>query len=51
MAVSDVSVRRTPPKAHYGALLDTAAESMLARLEAGPHAQLMPETSESGAMP
>jgi hypothetical protein len=33
-------------EAHYGALLDTAAESMLARLEAGPHAQLMPRTSE-----
>jgi integrase len=33
---------------HYGALLDTAAESMLARLEAGSRAQLMPKTSETG---
>jgi hypothetical protein len=35
-------------EAHYGALLDTAAESMLARLEAGPRAQLMPETLKAG---
>ena len=32
---------------HYGALLDTAGASLLARLEAGPRANDMPTTAES----
>jgi len=35
-------------EAHYGALLDTATESMLTCLEAGNRARFMPKTAETG---